>query len=168
MAPNGKGWNAHEAYTGWTVVAVYMSSRPKVVYATYIRSAEWQAVRERYRASKMPQACVVCGKWQVELHHRTYIRLGRERLTDLMPLCREHHKEAHRIRQTLDKPRGDKGKKGTATTKQIDYIRRLGGKPHAEMTGREARVMYEHILRSGKKKRRKRKPKGASRPKPQQ
>jgi hypothetical protein len=33
--------------------------------------------------------------FDVELHHTTYDRLGCEKLTDLVPLCREHHELVH-------------------------------------------------------------------------
>ena len=33
---------------------------------------------------------------KVELHHHTYDRLGCELLTDLVPLCRQHHAAVHR------------------------------------------------------------------------
>jgi 5-methylcytosine-specific restriction endonuclease McrA len=67
-------------------------------YAAYIRSAEWQAVRQRYFASPgMPQFCMVCGSSAFDLHHMTYRRLGHERLSDLWPLCREHHLGVHAL-----------------------------------------------------------------------
>ncbi len=38
----------------------------------------------------------MCGtKTNLHLHHRTYKRLGRERLNDLVPLCKAHHEQAH-------------------------------------------------------------------------
>jgi hypothetical protein len=38
----------------------------------------------------------VCGTADhLQLHHRTYARLGRERLRDLILLCGDHHKFAH-------------------------------------------------------------------------
>ena len=64
-------------------------------YAEYLGSPHWQAVRNQYRASKLPQTCVVCHDQNVDLHHRTYKRLGRERLTDLVTLCRSHHEAIH-------------------------------------------------------------------------
>jgi hypothetical protein len=63
-------------------------------YRRYLRSAHWRDVKKRYRASKFPQSCF-CGETRVDLHHRTYKRLGRERLSDLVPLCRKHHDEVH-------------------------------------------------------------------------
>ena len=66
-----------------------------VVYAVYIRSSAWERKKRKYRASRLPQTCRVCGAKGVDLHHLTYKRLGRERLTDLAPLCRRHHDGAH-------------------------------------------------------------------------
>lgn len=66
-------------------------------YQAYLRSPHWQDVRRRYWASKMPKNCAVCGRNDVprDLHHRTYKRLGKERLHDLVPLCRQCHDETH-------------------------------------------------------------------------
>jgi hypothetical protein len=66
-----------------------------IPYADYIRSAEWAEVKRRYRASKLPKKCVVCQNPNVDLHHKTYKRLGKEWLTDLAPLCRNHHTRVH-------------------------------------------------------------------------
>lgn len=71
-------------------------------YQEYIRSGAWREVKRRYRASRLPQTCFVCNGSVVDLHHKTYKRLGRERLTDLLPLCRAHHAAAHNLlRQRL-------------------------------------------------------------------
>ena len=64
-------------------------------YRTYLLSDSWRATRERYRASKLPQGCWVCRVPNVDLHHRTYARLGNEKVIDLVPLCREHHDQLH-------------------------------------------------------------------------
>lgn len=66
-------------------------------YREYIWSPAWTEVKRRYRTSGLPQDCYICGADRVDLHHKTYKRLGRERLTDLLPLCREHHSAAHRL-----------------------------------------------------------------------
>ena len=68
-------------------------------YSAYLRSPHWQEVRRRYWASKLPKCCVVCRRNDVplDLHHRTYKRIGKERLTDLVPLCRRCHKETHLV-----------------------------------------------------------------------
>lgn len=69
-------------------------------YATYIRSPQWRAVRQRFIASKIPKICYGCRKpWGKgdHLHHRTYRTLGNERLMDLVPLCQGCHARVHRI-----------------------------------------------------------------------
>lgn len=66
-----------------------------VPYRVYVRSDAWAAVKARYRKSKLPQKCVVCQSAVVDIHHKTYDRLGAERLTDLVPLCRKHHDRVH-------------------------------------------------------------------------
>jgi len=73
----------------------------KAGYRRYIRSPAWNEVKVRYRASKLPQVCRVCGVKRVDLHHRTYSHLGQERLRDLVPLCREHHRELHALQRKL-------------------------------------------------------------------
>lgn len=64
-------------------------------YRAYLRSPQWKAVVWRYRHSRHPQRCAVCGDRRFLLHHRTYIRIGSERLTDLVALCPDHHEEQH-------------------------------------------------------------------------
>lgn len=76
---------------------------PSRKYLAYINSPAWTDVRRRYKASKLPQKCYVCGATKVDLHHKTYERFGHERLTDLMPLCRRHHKAVHRLVKTSKK-----------------------------------------------------------------
>jgi hypothetical protein len=64
-------------------------------YEDYIRSEHWTAVIDHYQASRLPQTCLACGCVEVDLHHRTYKRLGHEWLMDLVPLCRAHHQAVH-------------------------------------------------------------------------
>jgi hypothetical protein len=70
---------------------------PASEYESYIKSNAWRAKRQRYFASKLPQNCLVCNDSKVHLHHRTYSRLGFERLQDLVPLCQKHHSECHQF-----------------------------------------------------------------------
>lgn len=80
----------HQRY-GWAV----LPDGRKIPYEEYLTSREWAAVRKRYRASKLPQVCLGCDDPRVEFHHRTYERLGNERLTDLAPVCSACHKAIH-------------------------------------------------------------------------
>ena len=71
----------------------------KINYESYIQSKDWRKVRERYFESNMPQVCFACSlKKQsgFHLHHKTYKRLGKERLTDLMLLCPDCHTKIHK------------------------------------------------------------------------
>ena len=64
-------------------------------YRDYLNGAEWAETKSRYRASKKLQSCLVCRAPNVDLHHRSYKRLGHERCDDLVALCREHHEQLH-------------------------------------------------------------------------
>ncbi len=61
----------------------------------YLRSHLWRQAKQRYRRSVFPKRCLVCNVRKVQLHHRTYERIGNEKLADLAPLCRTHHKQLH-------------------------------------------------------------------------
>ena len=64
-------------------------------YLTYLRSATWR----RKRAAALKRAgfrCQVCnGSKRLDVHHRTYARLGNELVDDLEVLCRDCHNERH-------------------------------------------------------------------------
>lgn len=65
-------------------------------YQLYLQSRHWRDIRARYYKSGRPKECYVCGsKEQLHLHHRTYKRVGRERLKDLILLCKDCHGDLH-------------------------------------------------------------------------
>ncbi len=66
-------------------------------YAKYMESEQWQIIR-RLVIERDGYACVLCNrksdgrlKLWMSVHHRTYVRLGQEQLTDLFTLCTECH-----------------------------------------------------------------------------
>jgi hypothetical protein len=66
-------------------------------YDDYLRSRAWQRVRSRYRRVR-PWRCGICGATdRLELHYRTYERLGAEQLDDLVPLCDDCHPLLHQL-----------------------------------------------------------------------
>jgi 5-methylcytosine-specific restriction endonuclease McrA len=78
-----------------------------ISYSDYIKSKEWRAVRKRYIASNMPQVCFACSlprQQGFHIHHKTYKRLGRERLTDLVLLCEPCHAACHKAHKTARRP----------------------------------------------------------------
>ena len=64
-------------------------------YAEYLKTPEWQAKRVsviRFYCAR----CQICNSpMKFNVHHRTYERIGEERLSDLVLLCRDCHKLFH-------------------------------------------------------------------------
>jgi len=80
-------------------------------YYDYIKSEKWQQKRKDFYSSKMFKHLKGSGKWNcyccecnnkpLDLHHRTYKRLGNENIAvDLIPVCRECHNEIHTLQKS--------------------------------------------------------------------
>ena len=79
----------------------------KSQYYEYIKSDLWKEKRKQYYSSKLYKTlrqnnkgwvCYCCGvdNKPLDLHHRTYKRLGEENIAvDLVPVCRECHNKIH-------------------------------------------------------------------------
>lgn len=78
-------------------------------YTRYLASDAWFIKRSQVllRASN---ACEHCGKADAKLqvHHRHYRTLGKEKLSDLTALCLECHAVADALRQQWAKPKTEK------------------------------------------------------------
>ena len=77
----------------------------KYVYDRYISSQRWRDKRERALESahyKERYWCQDCGwdfpKDQLEVHHLTYERLGREKDSDLIVVCSRCHQKQDKLR----------------------------------------------------------------------
>lgn len=70
----------------------------QIRYWLYMKSATWDARKRLYYANH-PHVCAWrnCKKHDVDLHHLTYVRMGKEKDTDLVPLCKEHHRRVHKL-----------------------------------------------------------------------
>lgn len=72
-------------------------------YQQYINSPAWKRFRE-YAIKQAGYKCARCGvsKWSgpLEVHHLTYERFKRERLTDVIVLCKACHEHADGERRT--------------------------------------------------------------------
>lgn len=70
-----------------------------VAYKDYIESADWFNRCRRFFGDTPMCAVRECRRryfeGRVQIHHRTYVRLGRELSTDLVPLCDNCHGKAH-------------------------------------------------------------------------
>lgn len=71
-------------------------------YKEYLGSEHWKDFRKKFFRSKRAKHCACCPvrTIEVELHHCTYDRLGKELLKDVIPLCREHHELVHSLLDT--------------------------------------------------------------------
>jgi hypothetical protein len=64
-------------------------------YHAYLHSPAWRDLKRRYYDAH-PAICM-CGDTNVHLHHKTYERVGREELDDLVPLCERCHEHVHAL-----------------------------------------------------------------------
>ena len=64
-------------------------------YQEYIKSKRWREIR-KWILIFWDHRCAICNaKDNIEVHHRTYERLGRELTTDCIVLCDDCHKLHH-------------------------------------------------------------------------
>jgi 5-methylcytosine-specific restriction endonuclease McrA len=69
-------------------------------YEHYLASAAWRRVR-RLALRRARWRCERCGaRGQLDVHHRTYRRLGVERPEDVEVLCPSCHEQADTERRT--------------------------------------------------------------------
>lgn len=67
-------------------------------YQEYLKSKHWKLLRDRFKASKLYKGgiCKLCGyNNDVNIHHKSYKRIGHERLNDLLVLCQSCHNQLH-------------------------------------------------------------------------
>lgn len=66
----------------------------------YLHGHHWVDFRRAYWRANPHRGCFVCGCGHpLDLHHVTYARVGHEQFSDVIPLCRAHHDDAHRNRR---------------------------------------------------------------------
>lgn len=64
-------------------------------YSAYLESDEWQRPRQ-LALEHYGRTCCLCNAHEnLHVHHRTYARLGNERLADLAVICRACHEKHH-------------------------------------------------------------------------
>lgn len=77
-------------------------------YPAYLQSKEWLWIRNKVWKRDSGR-CVVCDAAGRDVHHRSYRRLGREKMRDLLVLCRSCHEWVHAGQITLPPIKGNKG-----------------------------------------------------------
>lgn len=72
-----------------------------VDYRRYIKSKAWRIKREA-ALKHYGACCAFCHRTdRLEVHHRHYNSLGREKMKDLLVLCESCHKEEHGFNPTV-------------------------------------------------------------------
>jgi len=65
-------------------------------YKAYLYSEQWQQIRKKV-LKRDKNRCKVCKATKhLHVHHKTYKRLYKERLSDLVTLCKDCHRKEHR------------------------------------------------------------------------
>lgn len=73
----------------------------RAAYDAYLNSAEWRKLRKR-ALRRAEQRCQLCnGEDDLHVHHRTYERVGEERITDLTVLCGWCHARFHDVERKV-------------------------------------------------------------------
>lgn len=77
--------------------ALFKAPLPHIGWIEYharFKRADWQMFRRR-KLNDQP-FCIICrAEDHLDVHHNTYVRFGRERLEDLVVLCRACHETHH-------------------------------------------------------------------------
>ena len=70
-------------------------------YSQYLLTSHWRKVRKA-AIERADGHCQLCGETQrLEVHHNTYQRLGEEKPTDVVCLCRECHVMFHKHKRLV-------------------------------------------------------------------
>jgi 5-methylcytosine-specific restriction endonuclease McrA len=71
---------------------------PNAPYDEYLDSPEWWSLR-KLALQRADYQCERCrATFGLNVHHRTYQRIGAEYVNDLMVLCETCHREEHALR----------------------------------------------------------------------
>ena len=73
-------------------------------YKEYLNSDYWKKQRKRYLKSNLLKECIVCGNKKYQLHHKLYKRIGKEKVSDFLPLCNNCHLKLHQYLKTTENP----------------------------------------------------------------
>lgn len=66
-------------------------------YDDYLKSQHWALRRAAFLVAQGSDACTVCGRRPASVHHKTYVRIGKEEDGDMGLLCARHHRTVHRL-----------------------------------------------------------------------
>jgi hypothetical protein len=79
-----------------TLLADRLKALKEMPYRDYLSTPEWKLKRELYYEHPGTDRCALCNRTGfLDLHHRTYERIGEEAFEDLIALCRICHERHH-------------------------------------------------------------------------
>lgn len=71
-------------------------------YRNYLHSKKWRNKKRDLAIEYGGKFCAVClTKKNIDTHHLTYNRLGKERMSDLLFLCHDHHFQYHQMAKDI-------------------------------------------------------------------
>ena len=96
-------------------------------YYQYLKSDLWKQKKAQFWASgyfKKGKYCMACKakNLPLEVHHRSYKRLFKEHLTDLMALCRKCHQTVHNYHKNSKSQKNNLWWASTQAAKKIRKI----------------------------------------------
>jgi 5-methylcytosine-specific restriction endonuclease McrA len=96
--PIGSDWLVQTRITvdRWDATPERAKQLRAMLYSDYLRTPEW-SYRRREMVKAAERKCGRCGKYSpnLDVHHRTYARLGNELPEDLEVLCGDCHQREH-------------------------------------------------------------------------
>lgn len=90
-------WSKQDGMYALNVIMPSYDGHPKVDYTEYMKSPEWKARKKKALARQVDGCAICCSTKKLQVHHRTYKRLGHELETDLVVLCGRCHRTFHGI-----------------------------------------------------------------------
>jgi len=104
-----------------------MQTERQKEYNEYLRTADWKSRKEKFK-KLWGNKCVMCGEEKgISMHHLNYDCLGKEKMQDIMPLCKKCHFDVHKNRLkiwifTEEENKAFKKIKHIITDEQTSYL----------------------------------------------
>ncbi len=84
--------------------AIQMDNLGHTNYQDYLESQHWIDFRDDY-FSRNPRRCTISGDLvDIQLHHISYINIGKETDDDVIPLCEKMHQLVHELNENRQIP----------------------------------------------------------------
>ena len=117
---------------------------PRSSHNEYLLSPHWRSFRREHLSPE----CVKCqSPRNLHLHHKTYVRKGRERASDVVTLCERCHSRLHQLQ------RDKKLSVQQASKRFLGDLGRVRKKPRAEpqVQGPSKKLVRRRVKRFGGK-----------------